>query len=308
MPIRVKGDLPAKAVIESENIFIMDEKRAVNQDIRPLEIAILNLMPLKHDTEIQLLRVLSNTPLQVNVTFVYIASHISKNTPASHLNQFYSTFDDIKHKKFDGFIITGAPLDDFAFEEVDYWEEMKEIMEFTKKNVTSTLNICWGALAGLYYHYGIPTRRIDKKRFGIFEHEVLHRKVPLMRGFDDVFLMPHSRHIESVFEDIWANDELYVLAESKEAGPAIIMAEEGKQIFITGHPEYDRITLDTEYRRDLSRGMNIQVPYNYYRDDNPDNPPLLTWRAHSNALYTNWLNYYVYQVTPYDIDTIDYSI
>lgn len=305
MPIKVKGNLPAKAVIESENIFIMDETRAIKQDIRPLKIAILNLMPLKHETEIQLLRALSNTPLQVDVTFVYIGSHISKNTPASHLNQFYSTFDEIKHQKFDGFIITGAPLDDFAFEEVTYWEEMKEIMEFTKKNVTSTLHICWGALAGLYYHYGVNIRRTKEKRFGIYEHKVIHRKVPLMRGFDDVFLAPHSRHIESVFEEIKANDNLTVLAESDEAGPLVVIAEEGKQIFLMGHPEYDRMTLDIEYKRDLGRGLPIQVPCNYYPDDNPDNPPLLTWRAHANAIYTNWLNYYVYQITPYDIEAID---
>lgn len=301
MPIKVKSELPAKAVIESENIFIMDETRAIKQDIRPLEIAILNLMPLKHETEIQLLRALSNTPLQVNVTFVHIASHVSKNTPASHLNQFYSTFDEIKTKKFDGFIITGAPLDDYAFEEVTYWEEMKEIMEFTKTHVTSTLHICWGALAGMYYHYGINIRRCSQKRFGIYEHEVIHRRVPLMRGFDDVFLAPHSRHIESSFEQIKANDKLTVLAESKEAGPLVVIAEEGKQIFLTGHPEYDRMTLDIEYKRDLGKGLPIQVPYNYYKDDNPENAPLLTWRAHANALYTNWLNYYVYQVTPYEL-------
>ena len=301
MPIKVKSELPAKAVIESENIFIMDETRAIKQDIRPLEIAILNLMPLKHETEIQLLRALSNTPLQVNVTFVHIASHVSKNTPASHLNQFYSTFDEIKNKKFDGFVITGAPLDDYAFEEVTYWEEMKEIMEFTKTHVTSTLHICWGALAGMYYHYGVNIRRCAQKRFGIYEHEVIHRKVPLMRGFDDVFLAPHSRHIESSFEEIKACDKLNVLAESEVAGPLVVIAEEGKQIFLTGHPEYDRMTLDIEYKRDLGKGLPIQVPYNYYKDDNPDNPPLLTWRAHANALYTNWLNYYVYQVTPYEL-------
>ncbi|MBQ3545756.1 MAG: homoserine O-succinyltransferase [Lachnospiraceae bacterium] len=301
MPIKVKAELPAKAVIESENIFIMDETRAIKQDIRPLEIAILNLMPLKHETEIQLLRALSNTPLQVNVTFVHIASHVSKNTPASHLNQFYSTFDEIKNKKFDGFIITGAPLDDYAFEEVTYWEEMKEIMEFTKTHVTSTLHICWGALAGMYYHYGVNIRRCGQKRFGIYEHEVIHRRVPLMRGFDDVFLAPHSRHIESSFEQIKANDKLTVLAESEEAGPLVVIAEEGKQIFLTGHPEYDRMTLDIEYKRDLGKGLPIQVPYNYYKDDNPENAPLLTWRAHANALYTNWLNYYVYQVTPYEL-------
>lgn len=301
MPIKVKSDLPAKAVIEQENIFIMDETRAIRQDIRPLKIAILNLMPLKHETEIQLLRALSNTPLQVDVTFVHIASHISKNTPASHLNQFYSTFEDIKHKKFDGFIITGAPLDHLAFEDVNYWQEMTEIMDFTKENVTSTLHICWGAQAGLYYHFGIHTNRLPEKRFGIYWHKVLHRKVPLMRGFDDVFLAPHSRHTEVSREEILANDKLTILAESEEAGPLVIIAEEGKQIFLTGHPEYDRVTLDTEYKRDLEKGLDIHIPYNYYTNDNPDNPPLLTWRAHANAFYTNWLNYYVYQITPYDL-------
>lgn len=301
MPIKVKSDLPAKAVIEQENIFIMDETRAIRQDIRPLKIAILNLMPLKHETEIQLLRALSNTPLQVDVTFVYIASHVSKNTPASHLNQFYSTFDEIKNNKYDGFIITGAPLDDYAFDEVDYWDEMKEIMDFTEKNVTSTLHICWGALAGMYHHYGVNIRKTPQKRFGIFEHKVLHRKEPLMRGFDDVFLAPHSRHIEPIIEDIKSNENLKILAESDVAGPLVIIAKEGKQIFLTGHPEYDRMTLDIEYKRDKGKGLDIQIPYNYYIDDNPENPPLLTWRAHANALYTNWLNYYVYQTTPYDL-------
>lgn len=301
MPIKVKGDLPAKAVIEKENIFIMDETRAIKQDIRPLKIAIVNLMPLKHETEIQLLRALSNTPLQVDITFVYIASHVSKNTPASHLNQFYSTFEDIKDKKFDGFIITGAPLDHLTFEQVDYWDEIKEIMDFTKTNVTSTLHICWGSQAGLYYHYGINTYRIPEKRFGIYEHKVIHRKVPLMRGFDDVFLAPHSRHTESSAEEIKANDKLTVVAESDVAGPFVVIAENGKQIFLSGHPEYDRMTLDIEYRRDLEKGLPIHVPYNYYPDDNPNNQPLLTWRAHANALYTNWLNYYVYQETPYEL-------
>lgn len=301
MPIKVKSDLPAKAVIEQENIFIMDETRAIRQDIRPLKIAILNLMPLKHETEIQLLRALSNTPLQVDVTFVYIASHVSKNTPASHLNQFYSTFDEIKNNKYDGFIITGAPLDDYAFDEVDYWDEMKEIMDFTERNVTSTLHICWGALAGMYHHYGVNIRKTSQKRFGIFEHKVLHRKEPLMRGFDDVFLAPHSRHIEPIIEDIKSNESLKILAESDVAGPLVIIAKEGKQIFLTGHPEYDRMTLDIEYKRDKGKGLDIQIPYNYYIDDNPENPPLLTWRAHANALYTNWLNYYVYQTTPYDL-------
>lgn len=301
MPIKVKGDLPAKAVIEKENIFIMDENRAISQDIRPLKIAILNLMPLKHETEIQLLRALSNTPLQVDVTFVHIASHISKNTPASHLNQFYSTFEEVREKKYDGFIITGAPLEHLKYEEVNYWDELQEIMEFTKTNVTSTLHVCWGALAGLYYHYGIPTLPLPEKRFGIYQHRVLHRKVPLMRGFDDVFLAPHSRHVEASKEAILQNKDLSILAESDEAGPLVIIAKEGKQIFITGHPEYDRNTLDIEYRRDLDKGLNIHVPYNYYPEDDPDNKPLLTWRAHANAFYTNWLNYYVYQQTPYEL-------
>ena len=301
MPIKVKGDLPAKAVIEQENIFIMDEKRAISQDIRPLKIGILNLMPLKHETEIQFLRALSNTPLQVDVTFVYVESHVSKNTPASHLNQFYSTFSEIKNKKFDGFIITGAPVEQMEFEEVKYWEELKDIMEWTKTNVTSTLHVCWGAQAGLYYHFGLEKKPLEKKIFGIYNHRVIHRKVPLMRGFDDVFLAPHSRYTEVAREDIVKVSELNILAESEEAGVFIAMTEEGKQIYVMGHPEYDRITLDTEYKRDIDKGLSIEVPVNYYKDDNPDNAPLLTWSAHANAFYTNWLNYYVYQQTPYDL-------
>lgn len=301
MPIKVQSDLPAKAVIESENIFIMDETRAIKQDIRPLKIGILNLMPLKHETEIQLLRVLSNTPLQVDVTFVYVESHVSKNTPASHLNQFYSTFSEIKDKKFDGFIITGAPIENMSFEEVGYWDELKDIMEWTKTNVTSTLHVCWGAQAGIYYHYGIDKVTLKEKKFGIYEHEVIHRKVPLMRGFDDVFLAPHSRHTEVPADKIRADKRLTILAESEDAGVLVAIAEDGKQIFLMGHPEYDRMTLDIEYKRDIEKGLDIKVPYNYYKDDDPSNKPLLTWRAHANALYTNWLNYYVYQVTPYDL-------
>lgn len=301
MPIKVQSDLPAKAVIESENIFIMDETRAIKQDIRPLKIGILNLMPLKHETEIQLLRVLSNTPLQVDVTFVHVESHISKNTPASHLNQFYSTFSDIKDKKFDGFIITGAPIENMPFEEVGYWKELTDIMEWTKTHVTSTLHVCWGAQAGIYYHFGIDKVTLKEKKFGIYEHKVIHRKVPLMRGFDDVFLAPHSRHTEVPADKIRADERLTILAESDDAGVLVAIAEDGKQIFLMGHPEYDRMSLDMEYKRDIAKGMNIKVPYNYYKDDNPENKPLLTWRAHANALYTNWLNYYVYQVTPYDL-------
>lgn len=301
MPIKVQSDLPAKAVIESENIFIMDEKKAINQDIRPLQIGILNLMPLKHETEIQLLRLLSNTPIQVDVTFVFVENHISKNTPASHLNNFYTTFSEIKNRKFDGFIITGAPIETMEYEEVEYWDELTKIMDWTKTNVTSTFHICWGAQAALYYHFGIQKHLLPEKVFGIYEHKVIHRKVPLMRGFDDVFLAPHSRHTEVRAEDIRNEKRLNILAESDEAGVLVAIAEDGKQIFLMGHPEYDRITLDTEYKRDIAKGMDIKVPYNYYKDDNPDNPPLLTWRAHANALYTNWLNYYVYQITPYEL-------
>lgn len=299
MPVKVHGDLPAKAVIEQENIFIMDEKRAIEQDIRPLKIAIINLMPIKHTTEIQLLRSLSNTPLQVDVTFVSVESHVSKNTPLSHLNQFYTKFSDIKDRKFDGLIITGAPVEHLDYNDVNYWEEMKEIMEWSDKNVTSTFHICWGAQAGLYYRYGIDKRPLPKKAFGIYEHKVLKRKVPLMRGFDDVFLAPHSRHTYIAKEDVENCPELTILAESDEVGPFIIIGQEGKHIFVLGHPEYDRDTLDIEYHRDKDKGLPIEIPYNYYPNDDPNNKPLLTWRAHSNALYTNWLNYYVYQNTPY---------
>ena len=301
MPIKVQSDLPAKAVIESENIFIMDETRAIKQDIRPLKIAILNLMPIKHETEIQLLRTLSNTPIQVDITFVCGESHVSKNTPASHLNQFYSKFSEIKNQKFDGLIITGAPVEHMPYEEVNYWEELKEIMDWSDKNVTSTFHSCWGAYAGLYYRYGIDKIPLDKKMFGIFEHQVIHRKVPLVRGFDDVFLAPHSRHVGISREEIKKNSVLTILADSETAGPFIIIGEEGKHIFVTGHPEYDRNTLDNEYKRDLGKGLPIQIPYNYYPKDNPENGPVLTWRGHGNLLYTNWLNYYVYQVTPYEL-------
>ena len=257
MPVKVQGDLPAKAVIENENIFIMDESRAISQDIRPLKIGVLNLMPVKHDTEIQLLRAMSNTPLQVDVTFVCVENHISKNTPMSHLNKFYSKFPEIKDQKFDGFIITGAPLEKMDFEEVEYWDELKEIMDWTETNVTSTLHLCWAAQAGLYYHYDIHKHFLDKKMFGIFEHKVLKRREPLMRGFDDVFLAPHSRHTGIDDEKIAKDDRLTVLAESELAGSFIVMAEKGKKIFVTGHPEYDRDTLDKEYKRDLSKGMHM---------------------------------------------------
>lgn len=301
MPIKVQSDLPAREILEKENIFTMDENRAMHQDIRPLQIGILNLMPLKEDTELQLLRALSNTPLQVNVTFLHMSSHVSKNTPASHLNKFYTTFEEVKNQKFDGFIITGAPVEHLEFEEVGYWDELVEIMEWTKTRVTSTLHICWGSQAGLYYHYGIPKRGLEQKMFGIYEHKVLKRKEPLVRGFDDYFYAPHSRHTESDHVAIKECEDLTVLAESEVAGPFIIIAQEGKQIFVTGHPEYDRITLHTEYFRDKNKGLPIQIPYNYYPDDDDTKTPNLQWRSHANNLYTNWLNYYVYQRTPYEL-------
>ena len=301
MPIRVQNDLPVKEILEKENIFVMDEHRAVHQDIRPIKIGLLNLMPLKEDTELQILRSLSNTPLQVDVVFVTVKSHQSKNTSANHLNRFYEIFDDIKDQKFDGFIITGAPVEQMPFEEVDYWEELKGIMEWTKTHVTSTFHVCWGAQAGLYYHYGIDKVQLPSKLFGIFEHQVMNRKIPLVRGFDDRFYAPHSRHTDVPIEKIREDDRLMILAESEEAGVFLVMAEDGRQIFVMGHPEYDRVTLDTEYKRDLSKGLKIEMPVNYYPGNDSSQKPLLTWRAHGNTLYANWLNYYVYQATPYDM-------
>lgn len=302
MPIKIQSDLPVKEILEKENIFVMDEGRAVHQDIRPIRILILNLMPLKEETELQLLRSLSNTPLQVDVSFMMVATHESKNTATSHLNKFYETFDQVKAHKFDGMIITGAPVEQMEFEEVDYWEELKEIMEWTKTNVTSTIYLCWAAQAGLYYHYGLEKKKMDHKVFGLFSHKVKNRKVPLVRGFDDEFLAPHSRHTEVTAEDIHACEALTVLAESEEAGVFLCMAMDGRQIFVMGHPEYDRVTLDGEYKRDKGKGMDIKLPKNYYPENDPDNKPLLLWRAHANNLYTNWLNYYVYQITPYDLE------
>lgn len=301
MPVKVQGELPAKEILERENIFVMDENRAVHQDIRPIEIAILNLMPLKEETELQLLRSLSNTPLQLNITFMMVSGHQSKNTSTSHLNQFYVTFDEVKGKMFDGMIITGAPVEQLEFEEVDYWDELVTIMDWTKTHVTSTIHLCWGAQAALYHHFGMKKRPLDKKMFGLFWHKVSNRKIPLVRGFDDVFLAPHSRHTEISAEDIHRCKELMVLAESEEAGVFLTMTHDGRQIFVMGHPEYDRVTLDGEYKRDLGKGLPIEMPKNYYRDDDPANPPLLMWRSHANNMYTNWLNYYVYQVTPYDL-------
>ncbi len=301
MPIKTQNDLPAKGILENENIFVVDENRALHQDIRPLQICILNLMPVKQDTELQLLRALSNSPLQVDVTFMKMNSHRSLNTSMNHLNKFYNTFDELKENKYDGLIITGAPVEQIAFEEVDYWDELCEIMEWSKKNVTSTLHICWGAQAGLYYHYGLGKELLPEKLFGIYEHKIMNRKIPLIRGFDDNFLVPHSRHTTVSAEAVHACKELIVLAESQEAGVTLCMAGEGKQIFIMGHPEYDRMTLHNEYVRDKEKGLPIDIPQNYYPDNDPAQRPNLQWRAHCNCLYVNWLNYYVYQVTPYDL-------
>lgn len=301
MPIKVQSDLPAKAILESENIFLMDENRAICQDIRPLRIAIVNLMPIKEDTETQLLRALSNTPLQLDITLLAIESHVSKHTSASHLNKFYKSFRDIRDQKFDGLIITGAPLEQLEYEQVTYWDELTAIMRWSDTRVTSTLHICWGAQAGLYYHYGIEKYSLSEKLSGIYEHHVLDRNVPIVRGFDDYFRAPHSRYTGNRREDIETHPELSIIVESEEAGPYLIMAENGKHFFVTGHPEYDRFTLNYEYKRDLKKGLNPSVPKNYYPKDNPSEQPFLSWRAHANTLYTNWLDYYVYQVTPYEL-------
>ena len=301
MPIKTQGDLPVKEILERENIFVMDEKRAVHQDIRPIQILILNLMPLKEETELQLLRSLSNTPLQVDVTFMAVESHEAKNTSLSHLNKFYETFSDVKKRKFDGMIITGAPVEQMPFEEVDYWEELTKILNWTEKHVTSTIFLCWAAQAVFTISMAWRKTSGEKRCLAFSGIKFLNRKIPLVRGFDDVFLAPHSRHTEVPIADIHACKDLTVLAESDEAGLFLAMAEGGRKIFVMGHPEYDRITLDGEYKRDLAKGLPIEIPKNYYKDDDPNNKPLLTWRAHANNLYTNWLNYYVYQSTPYDL-------
>ena len=301
MPIKVQNALPAKEILENENIFVMDENRAMHQDIRPLQVCILNLMPVKQDTELQLLRALSNTPLHVEVTFMKMNSHISLNTPIQHLNRFYNTFDELKERKFDGMIITGAPVEQIPFEEVDYWAELCEIMDGAKTHVTSTFHICWGAQAGLYYHYGLKKVLLPKKLFGVYRHKVMNRKNPLVRGFDDYFLIPHSRHTAVLSEDIHQCKELTVLAESDEAGVLLCMSEGGKEIYVMGHPEYDRYTLHKEYVRDKEKGLPIEVPKNYYPDDDDTQKPSLEWRAHCNILYSNWLNYFVYQITPYEL-------
>ena len=300
MPIKTQSELPAKEILEWENIFVMDENRAMHQDIRPIRVGIVNLMPLKEDTELQLLRALSNTPLQVDVSFIATATHEATHTSMSHLNKFYQSFDEIKEEYFDGLIVTGAPVEHMEYEEVDYWEEICQIMEWTKTHVTSTLHLCWGAQAGLYYHYGIQKKQLTAKMFGVYSHRVMNRKIPLVRGFDDFFMAPHSRHTEVPKEDIVANPELTILAESEEAGVFLVMAQDGKQIFVMGHPEYDRLTLAKEYERDKNKGLSIAKPVNYFPNDDDTQKPLLQWRSHCNIMYSNWLNYYVYQQTPYE--------
>ena len=304
MPIKIPDSLPARAILEDENIFVMTEHRAILQDIRPLELLILNLMPTKIVTETQLMRKLSNSPLQVQVELLQTASYVPQHIDQDHLSAFYRTFDQVKDRTYDGMIITGAPVENLDFCDVEYWDELCQIMEWSKEHVHATLHICWGAQAGLYYHFGLDKRLLPEKLFGVFEHRVLNRKEPLVRGFDDVFCIPHSRHTETPAALIHACKELTVMAESNKAGVLLCMTEGGRQIFVMGHPEYDRYTLDGEYKRDRDKGLPIHVPENYYPEDNPEKKPLLSWRAHCNGLYTNWLNYYVYQTTPYDIREI----
>ena len=302
MPIKIADGLPAQEVLENEHIFVMTERRALHQDIRPLKIGLLNLMPTKIVTETQILRSLSNTPLQIEVELIGMSSHTGKNTPAEHLLEFYKTFDDIKDKNFDGFIITGAPVEQMPFEEVDYWQELCGIMEWTTTHVHSTLHICWGAQAALYYHYGIPKYPLEEKMFGVFSHRLLTPKSRLFHGFDGEFYAPHSRHTETRAEDILKVPDLKLMAISDEAGVYAVCNQSGSRFFITGHSEYDADTLDTEYRRDVAKGLSdVKVPKHYYPDDNPANKPVMNWRAHSTLLYTNWLNYFVYQTTPFDI-------
>ncbi len=304
MPIQIPNDLPATAVLQQENIFVMTETRAVSQRIRPLEIVVLNLMPTKIATETQLSRLLGNTPLQVHLELMHTTSHKSKNVSQEHLLTFYKSFEELKHRKFDGMIITGAPVENMPFEGVDYWPELCEIMEWSKTNVHSTFHICWGAQAGLYYHYGINKYPLGQKLFGVYPHTADYKRSILLRGFDDIFWVPHSRHTTVLREDIEAVPELRVIASSKEAGVYAAMTREGRQIFVTGHSEYDPETLYKEYKRDKDLGLDIAVPENYFPNDDPTQPPLVRWRGHAHLLFSNWLNYFVYQTTPYDIMTI----
>jgi len=304
MPVKIPSTLPARTTLENENIFVMDEDRAIHQDIRALRVAILNLMPTKISTETQILRLLSNSALQVEVTLLNTATHESKNTDAEHLLEHYVTFEDIKHEKFDGLIITGAPVEQMPFEEVDYWKELTQIMDWSETNVESTFHICWGAQAALFHKYGIPKYDLPRKMFGVFEHRLLNRTESLMRGFDDIFLAPHSRHTEIRRADIEKIPEIEILAESDEAGVYIVGSKDGRNLYITGHSEYDPLTLKGEYDRDVNKGLPIHVPKNYYPNDDPSKMPNVRWRGHANLLYANWLNYYVYQSTPFDPNEI----
>lgn len=301
MPIKIPDSLPAKEVLSGENIFVMDESQAFHQDIRPLRIAILNLMPTKETTETQLLRLVGNSPLQVDVTLLHPSSHTSKNTSAEHLKSFYKTFDEISHRRLDGMIVTGAPVEQMDFEDVNYWDEMKKIFEWSKDNVTSTMHICWAAQAGLYYHYGVRKVGLPEKCFGVFPHCTTAPNTKLLRGFDELFYVPHSRHTDISREDIENTPDLQILAESEEAGVYLVATQDGRQIFVTGHSEYDPFSLKWEYERDIAKGMDIALPKHYYPNDDPGRTPPAVWRAHANLLFSNWLNYYVYQETPYDI-------
>lgn len=304
MPLRLPDKLPAIDFLKDENIFVLGNERANSQDIRPLRIAILNLMPLKITTETDLVRLLSNTPLQLDVHLMKVKAHTSKNTPVEHMQAFYRDFEEMRHEKFDGMIITGAPVEHLDYSEVNYWQEITEIFDWARTHVTSVMYICWAAQAGLFYHYGVPKYPLPKKMFGIFPQIPSNTRLPIFRGFDDVFYMPHSRHTEIRREDILSVPELSIIAESEQSGVSMVMARNGREIFVTGHSEYSPNTLDTEYRRDLAKGLPIEMPVNYYRNDDPDQGPLVTWRGHGNLLFTNWLNYYVYQETPYNIEDI----
>ena len=304
MPLNIPDKLPAIELLKDENIFVMDSSRAHSQDIRPLRIVILNLMPLKITTETDLIRILSNSPLQLDITLMKVKAHTSKNTPVEHMKAFYKDFELLRDEKFDGMIITGAPVEHLSYEEVNYWDEISEIFTWARTHVQSTLSICWAAQAGLYYHYGIPKYPLPEKMFGIFPQKTLTPSLPIFRGFDDVFNMPHSRHTELHREDILKVPELTLIAESPQSGVGIVMARGGREFFITGHSEYAPNTLDTEYKRDLDKGLPIHKPYNYYMNDDPSCSPLVTWRAHGNMLFSNWLNYYVYQATPFNLGDI----
>lgn len=304
MPLTIPDQLPAIELLKKENIFVIDNSRANAQDIRPLKLAILNLMPIKITTETDMLRLLSNSPLQINIDFIKLNSHTSKNTPIEHMQQFYIGFDEIRRRKYDGLIITGAPVEQLAYEDVTYWPELKEVFDWAKENVTAKMFICWGACAALYHYYGVPKYDTDAKVFGVFQHTVLDPLNPIFRGFDDVFYVPHSRHTEIKEEDIAKVPDLKVLASSKDAGIYMLMAQGGRELFLTGHAEYNALTLDTEYKRDLQKGLHIDIPKNYYPYDDPDFQPIVRWRSTGNLIFSNWLNYFVYQETPYNIDDI----